>query len=65
VLGGTSIYGGEGSFIGMIIGALIVGIVANIMNLMDINYFYQLVVKGMILIGAVLANRDIKERLGR
>lgn len=64
VLGGTSIYGGEGSFIGMIIGALIVGIVANIMNLMDINYFYQLVVKGMILIGAVLANRDIKERLG-
>jgi ribose transport system permease protein len=65
VLGGTSIYGGEGSFIGMIIGALIVGILANIMNLLDINYFYQLVVRGIILIGAVLANREIKERLGR
>jgi ribose transport system permease protein len=65
VLGGTSIYGGEGSFAGMIIGALIVGMLANIMNLMDINYFYQLIVRGIVLIGAVLANREIKERLGR
>ena len=65
VLGGTSIYGGEGSFIGMIIGALIVGLVANIMNLMDIQYFYQNVILGIILVTAVLVNRNVKERLGR
>ena len=65
VLGGTSIYGGEGSFIGMIIGALIVGFVANILNIMDVQYFFQIVIKGVILITAVYINRKIKERLGQ
>jgi ribose/xylose/arabinose/galactoside ABC-type transport system permease subunit len=64
VLGGTSIYGGEGSFLGMILGALIVGFVGNILNLMDVPFFYQIVVKGVILIGAVLLTRKIKEAIG-
>jgi ribose/xylose/arabinose/galactoside ABC-type transport system permease subunit len=64
VLGGTSIYGGEGSFLGMILGALIVGFVANILNLLNVQFFYQIVVKGLILIGAVLFSRKIKETLG-
>jgi ribose/xylose/arabinose/galactoside ABC-type transport system permease subunit len=62
VLGGTSIYGGEGSFLGMLLGALIVGFVANILNLLNVQFFYQIVVKGLILIGAVLLTRKIKER---
>ena len=62
VLGGTSIYGGEGSFLGMLLGALIVGFVANILNLMNVQFFYQIVVKGLILIGAVLLTRKLKEQ---
>jgi len=63
VLGGTSIYGGEGSFLGMIVGALIVGFVGNLLNLMNIMFFYQIVVKGIILIVAVLMTQKIQERL--
>ncbi len=65
VLGGTSIYGGEGSFLGMIIGALIVGFVGNALNLLSVPFFYQPIVKGLILIGAVLLIRKLEEKLGR
>jgi ribose transport system permease protein len=64
VLGGTSIYGGEGSFLGMIIGALIVGFVGNTLNLLNVQFFYQTVLKGLILVGAVLLSRTIRERRG-
>jgi ribose/xylose/arabinose/galactoside ABC-type transport system permease subunit len=64
VLGGTSIYGGEGSVFGMVIGALIVGFVANGLNLLDVQAFYQIVFKGLILVAAILMDRKIKTRLG-
>ncbi len=64
VLGGTSIYGGEGSFLGMIIGALIIGFVGNILNLLNVQFFYQIILKGLILVGAVLLTRSIKIRRG-
>ena len=64
VLGGTSIYGGEGSVFGMVIGALIVGFVANGLNLLDVQAFYQVVFKGLILVVAILIDRLIKEKLG-
>jgi ribose transport system permease protein len=64
VLGGTSIYGGEGSFLGMIIGALIVGFMGNTLNLLNVQFFYQTVLKGLILVGAVLLTRQIKSRAG-
>ena len=64
VLGGTSIYGGEGSFLGMIIGALIVGFMGNTLNLLNVQFFYQTVLKGLILVGAVLLTRQIRERQG-
>jgi ribose/xylose/arabinose/galactoside ABC-type transport system permease subunit len=63
VLGGTSIYGGEGSFLGMIVGALIVGFVGNLLNLMNIMFFYQIVVKGAILVVAVLMTQKVQEKL--
>jgi ribose/xylose/arabinose/galactoside ABC-type transport system permease subunit len=63
VLGGTSIYGGEGSVFGTVIGALIVGFVANGLNLLDVQAFYQTVIKGFILVAAILLDRKIKERL--
>jgi ribose/xylose/arabinose/galactoside ABC-type transport system permease subunit len=61
-LGGTSMYGGEGSTFGMILGAFIVGLVANGLNLLDVPYFYQEVTKGALLIIAVFADQMLRKR---
>lgn len=63
VLGGTSVAGGSGSVIGMAIGALIVGFLSNGLNLLGVGTFYQTVFKGVILVGAVLLDGQIKKRL--
>jgi ribose/xylose/arabinose/galactoside ABC-type transport system permease subunit len=62
VLGGTSMLGGEGSTIGMILGAFIVGLAANGLNLLNVPYFYQTVTKGILLIIAVFADQIFKHR---
>ncbi len=53
VLGGTSLAGGVGTMIGTLIGALIIGIMNNGMNMLSVPYFYQLIVKGMVILLAV------------
>ena len=63
ILGGTSLEGGEGSVIGMLIGAFIVGFIANGLNLLGIHSFYQSILKGAVLVGAVLLDRSLKERI--
>ncbi|MGI9860570.1 ABC transporter permease [Moorella naiadis] len=63
VLGGTPLEGGEGSVIGMLMGALLVGFLNNGMNLLGIQSFYQSVFKGIILVAAVLLNKVLKEKL--
>jgi ribose transport system permease protein len=63
ILGGTSIEGGEGSVFGMLIGAFIVGFIANGLNLLGIHSFYQSILKGAVLVGAVLLDRIFKERI--
>jgi len=57
VLGGVSLTGGIGSISGVIVGVLIMGTVQNAMNLLNIEPFYQYVVRGIILLGAVLLDR--------
>ncbi len=52
-IGGCSIYGGEGSLIGALIGAFIITVINNGLTLMNVNIYSQLIVKGMILILAV------------
>lgn len=54
VIGGTSVSGGEGSMYGTIIGALIIGIIQNGLNLLQINAFWQQIVIGGVIIIAVL-----------
>jgi L-arabinose transport system permease protein len=54
VLGGVSLSGGVGTILGTIVGVLIMGTVQNAMNLMNIPTFYQYVVRGIILLLAVL-----------
>jgi len=57
VIGGTSLSGGRGSIWGTFIGALMIGVINNGMNLLGISSYFQLVVKGLIIIGAVWLDR--------
>ncbi|MBO6640390.1 MAG: ABC transporter permease [Roseitalea sp.] len=54
VIGGTSLFGGEGGILGTMIGAAILAVLANIMNLVGVSPFTQQIVKGAIIVGAVL-----------
>jgi ribose transport system permease protein len=53
VIGGTSLSGGEGTILGTIIGALIMGVLKNGLNLMNVSQFWQQVAMGIVVIGAV------------
>lgn len=53
VVGGTSMAGGSGKLGGTFIGALIIGILSNGLNLMNVNSFWQTVVKGVVILMAV------------
>lgn len=54
VIGGTSMTGGEGSLVGTVIGVLIIGVIANGMNLLNISQGSQRMVKGAIIVLAVV-----------
>ena len=57
VLGGTSLSGGQGTIIGTVIGALIIGILNNALNILDVSSYYQMIVKGIVILIAVLLDR--------
>jgi L-arabinose transport system permease protein len=57
VLGGVSLLGGRASISGVVVGVLIMGTVENVMNLMNIDAFYQYLVRGGILLAAVLLDQ--------
>lgn len=61
VLGGTSLSGGRGKIIGVIIGALFLQVISNIMILLSINTYWQWVVKGIILVVVVLIDSNAKK----
>ena len=56
VIGGTSLRGGEGKVLYTIIGALIIGMLNNFLNLIGVDSYYQIVVKGVVILIAVLAD---------
>ena len=54
VVGGTSMSGGSGTLFGTIVGAVIVGIINNVQTLMGVDSNIQKIVKGVIIVGAVI-----------
>lgn len=62
VVGGTSMSGGVGTIGGTVIGAIIVGVLNNIMNLMGIQSYWQSVVKGIIIALAVILDSMSQKR---
>ncbi|MBA4532451.1 MULTISPECIES: ABC transporter permease subunit [Brevibacillus] len=60
VLGGTSLSGGKGWIVGTLIGAMIIGVLNNGLNLLNVSSFYQLVAKGAVILIAVLLDRSKK-----
>ena len=57
VLGGTSLSGGKGYITGTLVGVLIIGTLNNGLNILDVSSFYQQVVKGIVILLAVLMDR--------
>ena len=57
VVGGTSLSGGEGKILGTLIGAFIIAVIQNGMNLTSIESYTQKVVLGLVILGAVLIDR--------
>lgn len=53
ILGGVSATGGEGSIIGLIGGVLMIGVLSNGMTILGLNEYYQLLMKGVVLVAAV------------
>jgi ribose/xylose/arabinose/galactoside ABC-type transport system permease subunit len=68
IIGGTSLSGGEGRILGTAIGALIIGVLSNGLNLAGVEPFWQYVAQGLVLIAAVIVDSRVNEgvlKLGR
>ena len=62
VIGGTSMSGGYGSITGTVAGVLIIGVINNGLDLLNVSAYYQQVIRGAIIVGAVLFDMYSKHR---
>ena len=58
VIGGTSLSGGRGSILGTVLGALIIGVLNNGLVLLDVSPFWQQIVKGLVILLAVIIDKS-------
>ncbi len=64
VIGGTSLSGGAGGIGGTILGALLMGVINNGLDLLNVSSYYQQIVKGIIIVGAVWLDRRSSRKEG-
>ena len=57
VIGGTSLFGGRGRITGTVIGVCILGVITSGFTFLRIDFYYQEIVKGMIIVGAVMLDQ--------
>lgn len=57
VIGGTSLAGGKGSILGTVLGVILLGVVANALNLLGVSSYYQAMSVGAVLLIAAIANQ--------
>lgn len=60
IIGGTSLFGGKGRIWGTLVGVLFLGIIVNGMTLLNVSEYWQYVVRGGLILGAVLLNQLIE-----
>ena len=64
VIGGTSLDGGKGSILGTLVGALLIAIIRNGLNLLGVEYYYQIVLTGTIILAAAAIDSVKRVREG-
>ena len=62
IVGGTTLSGGEGSIIGTLIGAALIGVMANGMVLVNVSMYWQQIVTGLIIIGIVALDNITRQK---
>jgi ribose/xylose/arabinose/galactoside ABC-type transport system permease subunit len=62
VVGGVSIYGGLGRPLGAIIGAILITLISNALNMLGISYYFSLMIKGAVIIVFIFADNYAKAR---
>ncbi len=64
VIGGTNLFGGEGTIIGTLIGAIIMGALGNGLNLLNVSAFWQRVIMGIVIVVVVVFDQWRRRRFG-
>lgn len=59
IIGGTSFFGGKGTIFGVVMGGLIIGVISNGLNILNVPTFYQQIVMGSLIIGAVSLDKFV------
>jgi rhamnose transport system permease protein len=65
VIGGVNIFGGSGTVLGVVLGALFLGVVVNALMISRISPFWQLTVQGLVMLLAVIFDLEINRRMAR